>query len=136
VFVEIPFDAFRVLSACHVGVADFLDCTRQIHFLERRIMKTQYDNAARKKIKQTLEEWKDGTLKSGASGSKVRSQKQAVLIGMSEARREGDMVPKKSGYHETPEESSTRFEVPGYATAALTFSLVSAVMVCGSRKGI
>lgn len=58
-------------------------------------MKTQYDNAAKMKIKQTLEKWKDGTLKSGLTGSKVRSQKQAVAIGISEARREGDRVPKK-----------------------------------------
>jgi hypothetical protein len=58
-------------------------------------MKKQYDDAAQRKIKQTMEEWKEGKLKSGTSGKKVTSQKQAVAIGISEARREGDRVPKK-----------------------------------------
>lgn len=58
-------------------------------------MKKQYDSAAKKKIKKTMDEWKAGKLKSGGSGKKVTSQKQAVAIGISEARREGDRVPKK-----------------------------------------
>lgn len=58
-------------------------------------MKKQYDSAAKKKIKDTMGEWKEGKLKSGSSGKKVTSQKQAVAIGISEARREGDRVPKK-----------------------------------------
>ncbi|MCD6026917.1 MAG: hypothetical protein K0R08_1436 [Solimicrobium sp.] len=58
-------------------------------------MKKQYDEAAKKKIKQTMDEWKEGKLKSGTSGKKVKSQKQAVAIGISEARREGDQVPDK-----------------------------------------
>jgi hypothetical protein len=39
---------------------------------------------------------KAGTLKSGRSGRKVRSRKQAIAIGLSEARREGDKLPKKA----------------------------------------
>ena len=58
-------------------------------------MKKKYDDAAEKKIKQTMEEWKEGKLKSGTSGKKVTSKKQAVAIGIAEARREGDNVPKK-----------------------------------------
>jgi hypothetical protein len=57
--------------------------------------KNQYDDAAKKKIKKVMDEWKEGDLKSGSSGKKVKSQKQAVAIGISEARREGDRVPKK-----------------------------------------
>lgn len=55
----------------------------------------QYDNAANKKIKQVMEEWKEGKLTSGTSGKKVTSHKQAVAIAISEARQEGDKVPKK-----------------------------------------
>jgi len=43
-----------------------------------------------------MEERKRGTLKSGSSGKKVTSRKQAIAIGLSEARREGKKVPKKS----------------------------------------
>ena len=42
-----------------------------------------------------MHEWKAGILHSGASGEIVTSQKQAIAIGISEARREGDKVPNK-----------------------------------------
>jgi uncharacterized protein DUF6496 len=42
-----------------------------------------------------MHERKEGTLKSGRSGKKVTSKKQAIAIGLSEARREGGKVPKK-----------------------------------------
>ena len=58
-------------------------------------MNTQYDSAAKRKIKKTMEEWKEGKLKSGSTGKKVKSQKQAVAIGISEARHEGDRVPER-----------------------------------------
>ncbi len=48
-----------------------------------------------KKISKVMHEWGKGKLKSGQSGKKVTSQKQAIAIGISEARREGDKVPKK-----------------------------------------
>jgi hypothetical protein len=43
-----------------------------------------------------MEEMKAGTLKSGRSGKKVTNPKQAIAIGLSEARKEGDKVPKKA----------------------------------------
>ena len=58
-------------------------------------MKNRYDDAAKKKIRKTMKEWKAGKLKSGRSGKTVKSQKQAVAIGIAEARREGDRVPEK-----------------------------------------
>jgi len=58
-------------------------------------MKRQYDDASERKIKKVMEEWKEGKLKSASSGKKVTSHKQAVAIAISEARREGDRVPKK-----------------------------------------
>jgi len=50
---------------------------------------------AQDKVHKALHEEKEGTLKSGKSGKKVTSRKQAVAIGLSEARKEGDKAPKK-----------------------------------------
>jgi hypothetical protein len=55
----------------------------------------KYGPKAQKKVEKTMHEFKRGDLKSG-SGKKVTSQKQAVAIGLSEARKEGAKVPKKS----------------------------------------
>jgi hypothetical protein len=49
---------------------------------------------SRRKVEKTMHEMKEGKLKSG-SGKKVTSKKQAVAIGLSEARKEGRQVPKK-----------------------------------------
>jgi hypothetical protein len=58
-------------------------------------MATKYGPKAKKKVAKVMHEWKRGSLKSGNSGNKVRSQKQAVAIGLSEARRAGAKVPAK-----------------------------------------
>ena len=55
----------------------------------------KYGKKAQEKVKETMHEMKEGKLKSGRSGKKVTSQKQAVAIGLSEARKEGAKVPKK-----------------------------------------
>ena len=57
----------------------------------------KYGPKAQQKVKKALHERKQGTLKSGGSGKKVTSRKQAIAIGLSEARRSGAKVPKKSG---------------------------------------
>jgi len=54
----------------------------------------KYSKKAGEKVEDTLHEMKEGKLKSG-SGKKVTSKKQAVAIGLSEARKEGAKVPKK-----------------------------------------
>ena len=54
----------------------------------------KYSEKAQDKVEKTMHEMKEGTLKSG-SGKKVTSKKQAVAIGLSEARKEGSKVPKK-----------------------------------------
>jgi hypothetical protein len=59
-------------------------------------MARKYSKAASKKVKRALHKKKRGTLKSGRSGRTVKSRKQAIAIGLSEARREGKKVPKKS----------------------------------------
>ena len=55
----------------------------------------KYGKKAQKKVKKAMHERKEGTLKSGKSGKKVTSKKQAIAIGLSEARKEGGKVPKK-----------------------------------------
>ena len=54
----------------------------------------KYGKKAQQKVKKAMHERKEGTLKSG-SGKKVTSKKQAIAIGLSEARKEGGKVPKK-----------------------------------------
>jgi len=56
----------------------------------------KYGKAAQKKVKKAVHEYKRGQLKSGKSGKKVRSRKQAIAIGLSQARKQGAKVPKKS----------------------------------------
>ena len=56
----------------------------------------KYGKTAQKKVKKAMHERKKGTLKSG-SGQKVKSKKQAIAIGLSEARKAGGKVPKKKG---------------------------------------
>ncbi len=58
-------------------------------------MARKYSKKASKKVKKALHERKRGTLRSGRSGKKVTSKKQAIAIGLSEARRSGAKVPKK-----------------------------------------
>jgi hypothetical protein len=55
----------------------------------------KYGKKAQEKVKKVMEEQKEGTLKSGRSGKKVTSRKQAIAIGLSEARKAGAKVPKK-----------------------------------------
>lgn len=55
----------------------------------------KYSKKASKKVEKVMRERKQGTLRSGRSGKKVTSRKQAIAIGLSEARRTGAKVPKK-----------------------------------------
>lgn len=58
----------------------------------------KYGKAAQKSVKSAMHRRKKGTLKSGRSGKKVTSRKQAIAIGLSEAREKGAKVPRrKSG---------------------------------------
>jgi hypothetical protein len=55
------------------------------------------ESSGSRKVKRAMHEMKRGTLKSGRSGKKVRSRKQAIAIGLSEARKAGAKIPKKKG---------------------------------------
>ena len=57
----------------------------------------KYGKKASEKVERAMRERKRGTLRSGGSGKKVTSRKQAIAIGLSEARRAGGKVPRKSG---------------------------------------
>ena len=58
-------------------------------------MAGKYSKASGRLVERAMDEMKHGTLKSGRSGKKVTSRKQAIAIGLSEARRAGKKVPKK-----------------------------------------
>ena len=57
----------------------------------------KYGKKAQSKVERAMHERKSGTLRSGRSGKKVTSRKQAIAIGLSEARRAGGKVPRKRG---------------------------------------
>jgi hypothetical protein len=57
----------------------------------------KYGKKASEKVERVMHERKRGTLKSGGSGRTVKSRKQAIAIGLSEARKAGAKVPKKKG---------------------------------------
>ena len=56
----------------------------------------KYSKKAGEKVERTMHEMKEGELKSGRSGKKVTNPKQAIAIGLSEAREEGAKVPRKA----------------------------------------
>jgi hypothetical protein len=56
----------------------------------------KYGKKAQTKVKRAMHEMKEGTLRSGGSGKKVTSRKQAIAIGLSEARQAGGKVPRKA----------------------------------------
>jgi hypothetical protein len=58
-------------------------------------MARRYSKASGRKVERTMREMKQGKLRSGRSHKKVTSRKQAIAIGLSEARRAGAKVPKK-----------------------------------------
>ena len=55
----------------------------------------RYGKKAQQKVRKAMHERKRGTLRSGRSGKKVRSRKQAIAIGLSQARRAGGKVPRR-----------------------------------------
>jgi hypothetical protein len=74
----------------------------------RRSSSRKYSKGASDKVGKTMHEMKRGKLKSGRSGKKVTSRKQAIAIGLSQARREGAKVPKKGRTKSSPSRSRSR----------------------------
>jgi hypothetical protein len=71
-------------------------------------MARKYSRSASKDVKREVRKYKKGKLKSGRSGKTVKSRKQAIAIGLSEARKKGKKVPKKSTGRKTGRKPSTR----------------------------
>jgi hypothetical protein len=63
--------------------------------MEDDSMARKYSNGASKDVERAMRKRKRGTLRSGRSGKKVKSRKQAIAIGLSEARKKGKKVPRK-----------------------------------------
>jgi hypothetical protein len=63
------------------------------HIIQECAAVAKYSKKASKKVERAMHERKRGTLRSGRSGKKVTSRKQAIAIGLSEARRAGAKVP-------------------------------------------
>jgi hypothetical protein len=70
-------------------------------------MASKYGKKAGEKVEKAMHERKRGTLKSGSSGKKVKSRKQAIAIGLSEARRAGGKVPSKKSSKKSSSKKST-----------------------------
>ena len=66
----------------------------------------KYSKKAGEKVEKVMHEMKQGKLKSGRSGKKVKSRKQAIAIGLSEARKAGAKVPKKKAAKKTARKRS------------------------------
>ena len=70
----------------------------------------RYGQRSQSTVKQAMEKMKEGKLKSGGSGKKVRNPKQAIAIGLSEARKKGAKVPPAPS---SRRKSSSSSQVPG-----------------------
>ena len=73
-------------------------------------MARKYSKAVSKKVGRAVKKAKAGKLKSGGSGATVKSRKQAIAIGLSEARAEGKKVPNKSSAKKTATKKKTTKE--------------------------
>lgn len=71
-------------------------------------MASKYGKKAQDKVEKAMHERKHGTLKSGKSGKKVTSRKQAIAIGLSEARAEGGKVPSKKSSKSSKSRKSSK----------------------------
>jgi len=71
-------------------------------------MAGRYSKSASAKVKNAMHERKRGALKSGRSGRAVKSKKQAIAIGLSEARRAGKKVPKKAAKKKAAKKKSPK----------------------------
>jgi hypothetical protein len=81
--------------------------------------KKKYGSAASKSVEREMKAYKKGKLKSGRSGAKVKSRKQAIAIGLSEARAEGAKVPKKkSAKKKSAKKSSAKKKSSGRKKSA------------------
>jgi hypothetical protein len=85
-----PGSAENGVEGLRGGVADLLQSR-----CNKTIFMAKYSKESEHKVERSMHEMKEGRLKSGHSGKKVTNPKQAIAIGLSEARKEGAKVPDK-----------------------------------------
>jgi hypothetical protein len=93
-----------------------------------------YGNKASEKVEKAMHERKRGTLKSGRSGKTVKSKKQAIAIGLSEARKAGGKVPAKKKNGAAKKASSARKSTGRKSTARKSTARKSTARKSGARK--
>ncbi len=94
----------------------------------------KYSKKASDKVEKAMHERKHGTLKSGGSGKKVTSRKQAIAIGLSEAREEGAKVPKKKAATKKSATKKTASKTARKKTATKKTARKTAGRKTASRK--
>ena len=96
----------------------------------------KYGSKAQSKVKKAMHERKHGTLKSGSSGKKVKSRKQAIAIGLSQARREGGKVPRKKASKKSgsSRKSSSKKSAPSRKSSKSRSSKTRSSKSSGSSK--
>jgi hypothetical protein len=94
-----------------------------------------YGKKASDKVEEAMHERKHGTLKSGGSGKKVTSRKQAIAIGLSEARKEGGKVPAKKGAAKrSVKKTAAKKSTAGKSSAKKSTATKSAATKSGSTR--
>ena len=95
----------------------------------------QYGKKAGEKVEEAMHEMHEGKLKSGRSGKKVTSKKQAIAIGLSEARAEGAKAPKKAAAKKsTTKKSTTKKATAKKATAKKATAKKSTAKKAATKK--
>jgi hypothetical protein len=94
----------------------------------------KYGKKAGQKVKRAMHERKRGKLKSGRSGKTVKSRKQAIAIGLSEARREGGKVPPRKSKSKSSRKSSSRKSTKKRSSSRKSSSRKASRKKSASRK--
>ncbi len=100
-------------------------------------MPNRYGKKAEAKVKRAMHERKEGTLRSGGSGKKVTSRKQAIAIGLSEARRAGGKVPpapKGAPAHAREEEVAAACQPRDLAARSIASAAYSTTITTSQRS--
>ena len=97
-------------------------------------MARKYSKGSSKKVEKAMHEMKEGKLKSGRSGKKVTNPKQAVAIGLSEAREEGKKIPKKKSSSAAKKSSGTKKSAAKKASKKSTAKKKSTTKKSASKK--
>ena len=103
-----PAAAAEVVTAIAEAAARTAVALRRQLLARALPMVSRYSARAGQKVKRAMHERKQGTLKSGGSGKTVKSRKQAIAIGLSEARKEGKKVPSKKSAKKSRKTKKTK----------------------------